>query len=289
MDYQEYAQKEREAYAAFKKSYEEKHPKPRLGAGEALKSDPLFWYLLLVSIASILLASFRTADIFFQSAANAQMTILGVNIAVLESAVALFAIEGGMVAYSISLSRKNGTVHGTTWYYIGIVMLAAISVVAGLGQSITLTPNPPEWLVGFLQYGLIIMIGPGAALSAVIAGHIIGSRIGEVQAKNDSGYEQWKAEVAEWHDRLNSSWNANKGRIVGAYGTSAPAQKKEQKRYPRREYGQLKSEIEDWLSSKQVTLHSRPVDDAFDYKQVARDIDADPKNVRKILERLRNA
>ena len=264
--YSEYAEHEREAFAEFRLSYAQKNPKPRKDAALKAASDPQFYLLVFVAIASVLLTSLRTAEAFFRSAANSQ---LGEWVGWLEAVLAIVAVEGSMVVYSMIRAQNQRSKSNGNIYIFGIVVLGGISIVAALGQSISLMSTIPTQFDIYLQWGLTMVIGPGGAIAAIIGGHLLGSRLSDLTIKNEGGSEEYEEEMKEWNDALNRSWNANKKRLVGDYQIEQPAIQYQPPAPEGRSwgYGELRGAIEDWYSTNRLSL-----DDNVDYQQIADEI-----------------
>jgi hypothetical protein len=278
--YTEYAEAERTAFEAFRITYAQKNPPPRKEGGVSAAKDPEFYLLILVAVASVLLTSLRTAEAFFRSAANSE---LGEWAGWTEAALAILAIEGSMVVYSMIRAKHNHSVHDGRIYIFGIVVLAVISIVAALGQSINLMTEIPEEVNAYLQWGLTLVIGPGGALAAVIGGHLLGSRLADLNQINEEGSDDYKSEISEWRDALNRSWNANRKKYIGEYST-APARLPEVPVQTGRKfaYGELKATIVDWYQTNGYSLEAE-----IDFEHIAHEIDADPESVRTTIYKLK--
>jgi hypothetical protein len=161
-----------------------------------------FMAYLLVSIASVLLASMRTAEIFYRSAVFSSSSPV---LAYFEAFLAIFTVEGGIVVYAAvmaSRSRKISPVVLT----IGIVLLAAISIVAGLAQSLTLSVNVDPQLTDYVYNALIVLIGPGASFAALIGGHILGQQIAMAAKAYEDLLDEYEGFVEEYNIKLKKSW-----------------------------------------------------------------------------------
>ena len=280
--YTDYAEAEREAFDAFRITYAQKNPPPRKQGAVSAAQDPEFYLLILVAIASVLLTSLRTAEAFFRSAANSE---LGAWAGWTEAALAILAIEGSMVVYSMIRAKHNRSVHDGRIYIFGIVVLAVISIVAALGQSINLMTEIPEEVNSYLQWALTLVIGPGGALAAVIGGHLLGSRLADLNQQNEEGSDEYKEDIAEWRNSLNRSWNSNRKKYIGdfqqAYTQSVDAVPSS-RNWGR---GELVGAIEDWFSTNRIDINGNPVD----YTQVAREIGhGNPETVRVKISQMRN-
>jgi len=281
--YSEFADRELEAYASFREIYTEKNPEPEKPSAVSALRDPEMYLLMLVAIASVLLTSLRTAEQFFRSAANSR---LGEWMGWTEAALAIVAIEGSMVVYSMIRAKHNKATHDGKIYIFGIAVLGVISIIAALGQSITLMDNPPQWMTDYLQWGLTFVIGPGGALAALIGGHLLGSRLSDLTLMNEEGGDEFKQERQEWIDALNRSWNANKKKLIGEFQVEQPVTQYAPPVPDGRSwgYGELRGAIEDWYSTNHLSF-----DDSVDYQQIADEIGHhSSETVRVTISKMRN-
>jgi len=282
--YTDYAERERDAFASFRLSFAQKNRKPQPPSAVGSLTDGETYMLLGVTLASVLLTSLRTAEQFFRAAIN---SLLGAWLGWTEAVLAIIAIEGSMVVYSMIRAKKTGSSIATSFriFAIGIAVLATISIVASLGQSINLMDEIPPEINNYIQWGLVIVIGPGGAMAALIGGHLLGSRARELADQNGDAMEEYKLDLAEWEAKLERSWNANRKKYIGDFQqphTQSVDAAPSSRNWGR---GELVGAIEDWFSTNRIDINGNPVD----YAQVAREIGhGNPETVRVKISQMRN-
>lgn len=291
--YESYALAERDAFKAYRQGYALQYPPPEKPTIGRVARDSEFILLLLTVISSILLTSLRTAEAFYKSAQYTALVIFGIGVAQIEAALAIIAVEGMMVVLSMIRAKKRKTTHSELTYVVGIIILATISVVAALNQSISLMENPSQQVIYGLSVILTIVIGPGSALSALLGGHLLGSRISDLSAENQELMKQYKEDRSAWEQKVVASWNTKKRKIVGSYSveddssTSKTSRspepiheeepEPEQKQWGR---GELQEAIMEWLEENRIDLYS-----PLNYAQIAEEIGhSNPESVRVTIE-----
>ncbi|MBI9048254.1 MAG: hypothetical protein JEZ00_02455 [Anaerolineaceae bacterium] len=163
---------------------------------------------LLVSIASVLLASMRTAEVFYRTAVfSSSSPILGY----FEAVLAMFTVEAGIVVYAAVLASRSRKV--SPWVLvIGILLLAAISIVAGLAQSLSLATEIDPNITQYVESALIILIGPAASVAALIGGHILGQQIAMAAKQYEELIEEYEGSVEEYYLKLKKTWERSEER-----------------------------------------------------------------------------
>lgn len=201
-------QDEEHAFEAFKHKYLLQHPikdKPRI-----VGLNWMFWIVLFVSGAQILLAALRTASIFYKAAE------LGgsVPLAWAEAVLAVISVEMGLVIYSaIRAAKKKELSRDTSM--MAILLMVAISVFAGLSQSINLITGIDPQFLRTIQYCVSFTIGIGASIIAWVGGDALGTQISAVNinsAQNDDEYDQYLDDV---NARMLSAWSRSKEKQIG--------------------------------------------------------------------------
>lgn len=207
MDLEGLSTQEQEAFTLYREKYSLQHPPPERGATAALGWQ--FYLLLLTSLASVVLASLRTADMFYRAA------YLGGNrpLALAEAVAVLLAIEGGIVVYSAIRAQAKGN-YGLTKLLFGIVVMVLISTFAGLGQSLNLIENISPQIKLYFEYALTLVIGVGASVVAWIGGEVLGGQIALVGSKQEKMDETFASDLRGWEESLLRSWNASPERKI---------------------------------------------------------------------------
>jgi hypothetical protein len=176
----------------FQQEYEVKYPPPRLylsGIGWQ------FWLSLVVSFAGIALAAFRTAQAFYQAAAFGGSKIFASS----EAIVSVLAVEGSLVVFSV-LRAYNKKVVSDSSTTFGRWTAFLISAIAGLGQSLNLMTNITTDVRGFFDWILVLVLGLGATIIAVLGGDLLGVSM--------VSYEQARKEATEHYDLSVRSYRA---------------------------------------------------------------------------------
>jgi hypothetical protein len=167
-----------------------------------------FTAYLLVSLASVLLASMRTAEIFYKVAVSSSASpIFGY----IEAFMAIFTVEAGIVVYAAVMASRSRKV--SPWVLtVGIILLASISIIAGLAQSLSLATDIDPQVTNYVQLALTILIGPGASIAALIGGHILGQQIAVAAKQYEDLLEEYDGQVEEYNIKLKKSWERSEER-----------------------------------------------------------------------------
>ncbi len=156
---------------------------------------------LIVSIAAVLLASMRTAEQFYRAATFSANPVLGY----IEAFLAVFTVETGIVVYAaVIAARRKKIAQWVMW--VGIVLLASISIVAGLGQSLYLTTDIDPNILKWTEYMLSLLIGPGASIAALIGGHILGQQIATAAQAYEQMQAEYELEMEQYNERVIRAW-----------------------------------------------------------------------------------
>lgn len=186
-------------YEIYRRKYLVLYPPP-------IKPSPVkqgweFKAYLVVCIAAVLLASMRTAEQFYRAATFSANPVLGY----IEAFLAVFTVETGIVVYAAVLAARRKKI--APWVmWVGIILLAAISIVAGLGQSLYLSSNIDPTFLKYTEYMLSILIGPGASIAALIGGHILGQQIAQAAQLYEQMMAEYESEMQQYNDKLMRAW-----------------------------------------------------------------------------------
>jgi hypothetical protein len=195
------------AFDIFRNKYRALNPGP--AKPTPAKQGWEFKAYFVVSIAAVLLASMRTAEQFYRAATFSANSMLGF----VEAFLAVFTVEVGIVVYAAVLASRRRQVYNWV-FWVGLVLLSSISIVAGLGQSLALTTNPNPVLLRYTQYALSFLIGPGASVAALIGGHILGQSIAEVAQKYEQDQVVYEQELDLYNEKMRRAWQRSFERKV---------------------------------------------------------------------------
>jgi len=162
-----------------------------------------FWISVFVAVAAIVLAALRTAHTFFL-AAQLSTQVYGLEngflvnaISLTEAAAAMVAIEGGIVYGAVKRAKHHAKVNGRVFLvYLGLLVL--ISMVAGLGQSLSLVVGLPEAVQVYFSWFMAIILGTGASIVAWLSGEMLGVELVK--------FEQAQANADATFQRMSTRW-----------------------------------------------------------------------------------
>ncbi len=175
-----------------------------------------FWVAVTVATAAIVLAAMRTAHSFY-TAAILSAQVYGLDSAavtqvmgLVEAVAAMLAIEGGLVYAAVKRAQQEGKVKPGL-IAMNIALLVAISVVAGLGQSLGLVMGlPVEWLEGF-SWLMALILGAGASIVAWLSGEMLGVELLKFEQARSAAEKTLQSAVTKWTNEARVAWQqANK-------------------------------------------------------------------------------
>jgi hypothetical protein len=214
MELEQLTDEEIKGYEIYRRKFMALYPLPEKPT--PTKQGWEFKAYFIVSVAAVLLASMRTAEQFYRAATFSANPILGY----IEAFLAVFTVETGIVVYAAVLAARRKKI--ATWVmWFGIVLLASISIVAGLGQSLYLTTDIDPRILKYTEYMLSILIGPGASIAALIGGHILGQQISSVAQQYEEDMSEYEAELQQYNERIIRTWQRSFERRVVMGLTSA--------------------------------------------------------------------
>ncbi|MBX3046992.1 MAG: hypothetical protein KF698_08360 [Anaerolineales bacterium] len=174
-----------------------------------------FWVAVSVAAAAIVLAAMRTAHSFYTAAIlSAQVYGLGSAaitqvMGLAEALAAMLAIEGGLVYAAVKRAQQEGKVKPGL-IAMNITLLVAISVVAGLGQSLGLVMGlPAEWLEGF-SWLMALILGAGASIVAWLSGEMLGVELLKFEQARSSAEKAHQASLTKWTNEARAAWQQAK-------------------------------------------------------------------------------
>lgn len=203
MDSKEYEGLSKNQAAKFRAYYENEYkslfPFPEM---KIVGLDWKFYWSIVVSAATVILASLRTAQMFYLAAeTSAKSWGMDTNslstLSKGDALASMIAVEVGLVVISAlkSVEKKNIP----DWIYNAqIALLLLISVVAGLGQSVGLIHGISQDLLRIFSYILVLVLGVGASFAAWFSGEILGLQLQKYANLKLEASEKW-----EEHKRIH--------------------------------------------------------------------------------------
>jgi hypothetical protein len=202
MNYEELSSAEMAAFEGYKAKYLAFHP-----VLEKPKPEGVGWRLfliVLVSAASIILASLRTAQQFYKAASLGGSDLLGYA----EAVAVIFAVEGGLVVYSTirAINDKEKKKRLLKW---GIWIMLLISIIAGLGQSINLINEINRSILNVFEYVLSFVIGVFSSVLAWISGEVLGGEIARLILASETIEGEYQQYLEEYQSSMLQSWSSS--------------------------------------------------------------------------------
>ena len=218
---------ERVAFAAYKETFLLQNPLPPKPATLDLRGLGFaFWLYFTQAITSIALAAMRTSDAFYFVG---YATVGNGYYASAEAILSVLAVEVGMVVFAAILAQKRYKKQETELrsqaeadgkkfraskevdlnaavIWAGLILMALISMSAGLHQSVKIIDGVSEAFVQNLSYFLGITIGVGITIIAVIAGDILGQQLAIITAGYADRLAEWEDKIDEWNDAVKAAW-----------------------------------------------------------------------------------
>lgn len=201
---QRLSQVEARAFEEFRQTFMFMRPYPIKGRAEM---DWEFWTALSTSISGVALAAFRTGQAFYLAAAAHSSALFSV----IESVVAVVAIEGSLVLFALQDARAKRKSMDRNARVLGLAITLIISALAGLYQSsgILADGGQTNQFVTILNWLLVLLMGVGATAIAFLGGDILGVQIVR--------YELMRAEIEE---RFQQDERAYEAELLQAWVTS---------------------------------------------------------------------
>ena len=218
---------ERVAFAAYKETFLLQNPLPPKPAALDLRGLGFaFWLYFTQAITSIALAAMRTSDAFYFVG---YATVGSQFYASAEAVLSVLAVEVGMVVFAAILAQKRhkkqeaelrakAEAEGVKFrsskevdmnaavIWAGLILMALISMAAGLHQSVKIIEGVSEDFLKFLSYGLGVTIGVGITVIAVIAGDILGQQLAIITAGYADRVADYEDKLDEWNDAVKAAW-----------------------------------------------------------------------------------
>jgi hypothetical protein len=203
-------QREAEAWAVFESRFDKQFPMPDQPNVRLMAA--IGWQFIATSIqavASVVLASLRTAQMFFDAAAGSNIVFQYI-----EAAAAIAAIELGIVIFStIKSEMKNAATRiedlnraldvSVKLLNTGIGAGVFVSIIAGLGVSFEgfgLDVTGFKWV-------LAITMAIGASVIAWVSGDILGAMLARFSnARLQAGHEYAQA-IIDRNEQKNDMWS----------------------------------------------------------------------------------
>ena len=208
IDFDESREIEAAAFANFEKRYYQQSPPPRprptIGMGWQ------FYLALLWAVASVIAMSLRTASEFYRAEVLSGMNETA---ALFSSSVVLIAVEGGIVIAAAIKAAKSKT-FSTFLLYAGIFLATAISIVAGVNNSLGVIQGLNPSLTLYVRYGVVVALGAGGSLLAWVSGEVVGARIAIVLSERALMANEHRLVLEEYRHALLRAWDASDERTV---------------------------------------------------------------------------
>lgn len=192
----------------FNFEYKKLYPQPEI------KIDGLdwrFWGSLITSVSLVVVAAFRTAQMFFATEVISASVWLGESgtatntIAFVSSFFVLVGVEGGLAFISAVGTYNSGRVSQDVFKW-QVFILLAISIMAGLGQSIGLIDNIDPVLMQWFSYLLLFVMGAGTSVGAWLSGEIIGGLLKQFADAKESAVKEFVTKKDEYLASARKLW-----------------------------------------------------------------------------------
>jgi hypothetical protein len=211
------AAREAQAYEIFSERYDREFPMPTPPSVTMMRT--IGWQFISIvvqSVFSIVLAALRTADMFFNAAAGASVTVQRV-----EAIAAVGAIELGIVIFATIKSEienskteltdlKSALKIDLRLLWTGIIACVVISVIAGLGVSFE--GFGIQW-VGF-KWIVAITMGIGASVVAWVSGDILGAMLARWGNATSLAEIQFREKLEDRETKKRAMWEAAPERSI---------------------------------------------------------------------------
>jgi hypothetical protein len=200
---------EQEAYENWSIAYETIHPKPEYPKQFDFSQIGLIFKIkVITTISLMLLVALRTGSQFYLAAASST----GVGLGWIEAGLAILGIEGLLLALAYERGRRRKAL--SEWQEMaGILLLIAISVMAGLSQSISVIDVLNQQIYQWITWGLGISLTL-ASVAAYLGGEMIGQQIGDIDGQYERNVEEYKRELEGYGQHKNAAWDASDERKV---------------------------------------------------------------------------
>lgn len=208
---------EMDVWEKFRRKYELQFPMPEKPVARLMSTIGWQFSLILIqAVGAIILASMRTASMFFTAAAGADPFLkYG------EAVAAVITVEVGIVIFAAIRAEQENVKHTDEeqnamvkvsltrlWWGEGLGLL--ISIVAGLGVSF----NGFGVEVAGFEWVLSVSIGAGASIIAAVSGDILGAMLARFGNIRDKMNRDYAAELLAWRDSLTASWDKSPEREI---------------------------------------------------------------------------
>ena len=209
MQYDEFAQKHNEAYAAFTSVYEAKNPRPHLQS--VSRAD---WYIALVVavlvIASIIVSGSRTIPEFGGGPVGLSAFIM---------------LECAIVSYSFIRTKNHFNEQRLAtvkrWTNGGLLLAFAVSVAANIHGTLR---YDSVYIADAINTVILLLLAVSAPTLAFISGDVLAvqyMRADALKRKVDTANNE---AIQEWKDGLNRSWASNMKRWDVQISVQPPVQ-----------------------------------------------------------------
>jgi hypothetical protein len=197
--------------------------------------------------------------------------------------LAIFTVESGIVVYAAVLASRSRKI--SQWVLVfGIVLLSAISITAGLGQSLHLATNLDPIFIQYTEYALLFLIGPGASVAALIGGHILGQQISLAAQQYENMLAEYQKSLDEYSLKLKRAWDRSEERRYVRVSSNIALLGVEPEEEEEESPVSISSDLTRWLLQNGKT----PYDEDLNPINIAQEIGQDHDLVQLALERMRD-
>lgn len=211
MDANEYEGLSKSNASKFRSYYENEYktlyPPPIL---HIVGLDWKFYGSVIVSVFTVILASLRTAQMFYFAAeTSSRLWGLGTTgtglLSGFDALSAMIAVEGGISLGSAIKTSRSGTVDESIYFWqVGLLLL--ISIIAGFGQSLGLVTGIDRTFLLWFSYLLVFVLGIGASVAAWFAGEILGVQLQKFSIQRFEAEQKYSEEMKFYSQNARKFW-----------------------------------------------------------------------------------
>ena len=204
-DLSELSQKEIKAYKSFEASYRVIYPPPVEPSNiQSFKKDWKFLTSVITAVAGTALAAFRTGGAFYAAAVYDLDPVLSLA----EAVVAVLAIEGCLVLFSVRKAHDEQTANDSAVY--GLIVAFTISVLAGLYQSANiLSGSGSDAFTTIVNWVLVVFMGIGATVIAWLSGHSLGVQLVRFENEHKEEKVHYIKSLAAYRANMLKNWRTS--------------------------------------------------------------------------------
>lgn len=172
--------------------------------------DWKFYGSVVVSVFTVILASLRTAQMFYFAAeTSSKLWGLGTAgtglLAGFDALSAMIAVEGGISLGSAIKTSRAGEVNEDIYFW-QVALLLLISIIAGFGQSLGLVTGIDKTFLLWFSYSLVFVLGIGASVAAWFAGEILGVQLQKFSVQKKEAEEKFAEQMKYYSQNARKFW-----------------------------------------------------------------------------------